>query len=541
MTISSTTAKNQYTANGAQTVFAYQFKVFAQSELEVYLGATLQVSGFAVSNTGSDTGGNVTFSVAPANGTIVTLKRRLPLVQQLDLPTQGAFPSDAVEQQFDRLVMMLLDLDERLGRTLLLSIASTLTGVSLPTPAPGKALGWNSTSDGLTNVEPASGALASAYMATVLAAANADAAQTALGIAPFAKTLFDDADAVTARQTLAIPGHNYAYNPDFGVAMFGTSFSAAAGATFQPVNNDGTILFNRWRLLSDGNDIVDVDAVSIDGKSAIRSVVQTANKRFGYFQIFESRDIKRLFDNGNGKASLSIGAWTTASKVVSKARAIVLSWQGGADSSTRDWVNAWNAQGSNPTPVASWTVEGSVEITLTTTPFTRYALEGVALDTAGTNNLGIFVMIDDTDATVNDELILSEVKFESGEKATPFQPVDLSLEELRCSRYGWVHVSPNTSEPIMMGWAATTSEVSGVIPFPVPMRTVPQVGGSNVAHYTILRANTSLGVSALTSGGPGRYSFRLNFTAASASLTVGEAIEVHHNSANGRLYFDAEI
>jgi hypothetical protein len=204
MTISTTTAKNQYTASGAQTVFAYQFKVFAAAELEVYQGAMLQSSGFVVSNVGNDTGGNVTFAVAPLNGTVVTLKRRLPLVQALDLPTQGAFPSDAVEQQFDRLVMMLLDVDERLGRALLQSIVSTMTGVTLPAPVAGKALGWNGTADGLTNVEPSSGALLSVYMATVAAAADATAAQTLLGGTAVGRALFTAASDAAARATLGV-------------------------------------------------------------------------------------------------------------------------------------------------------------------------------------------------------------------------------------------------------------------------------------------------------------------------------------------------
>jgi microcystin-dependent protein len=204
MTISTTTAKNQYTASGAQTVFAYQFKVFAAAELEVYLGAMLQSSGFVVSNVGNDTGGNVTFAAAPPNGTVVTLKRRLPLVQALDLPTQGAFPSDAVEQQFDRLVMMLLDVDERLGRALLQSIVSTMTGVTLPAPVAGKALGWNGTADGLTNVEPSSGALLSVYMATVAAAADATAAQTLLGGTAVGRALFTAASDAAARATLGV-------------------------------------------------------------------------------------------------------------------------------------------------------------------------------------------------------------------------------------------------------------------------------------------------------------------------------------------------
>lgn len=202
MTISSTTAKNQYTATGVLTVFAYQFKVFDEDDLDVYLDDVLQSSGYLVSDVGEDDGGNVTFSVAPSNGTIVTLLRNQPQVQETELPAQGPFPSEAVENQLDKLVMMILALDERVQRTLLLSIASTLTGLSLPTPEAGKALGWNSGEDGFTNLEPSSGALLSTFMATVGAAADADAAQTALGGTDIGREVFTAPSLILARQAI---------------------------------------------------------------------------------------------------------------------------------------------------------------------------------------------------------------------------------------------------------------------------------------------------------------------------------------------------
>lgn len=202
MTISSDVAKNQSVANGSQTVFVYQFKIFDQAELEVYLGDALQASGFSVSNVGNDNGGNVTFSVPPPNGTIVTRQRKPPLTQPLDLPTQGAFPSDSVEAQLDKLVMQIQYLKSLIDRSLLLAVSSTLTGLALPTPQAGKAIGWDAEADGFTNLEPNSGALASSYMATVLAAADAAAAQIALGGTTVGKSLFTAASDLAARQAI---------------------------------------------------------------------------------------------------------------------------------------------------------------------------------------------------------------------------------------------------------------------------------------------------------------------------------------------------
>lgn len=207
MTISSTTARNRYEANGVTTVFAYQFKIFDEADLKVYADDVLQVSGYTVDGVENDGGGNVTFSTAPANGVIIVLKRQLDIVQPLDLPTQGSFPSDSVEAQFDKIVMMLLDLDERLGRAFIVALSSTLAGgIDVPLPEAGKALGWNSAEDGLTNLEPESGALVSAAMAGPVAAASTSAFLTAVGGTTVGKALFTAATELAARTTLLLDG-----------------------------------------------------------------------------------------------------------------------------------------------------------------------------------------------------------------------------------------------------------------------------------------------------------------------------------------------
>ena len=69
MTVSSTTLKNSYSGNGSTTAFAYNFKVFASSELKVFIRAstgaeTLRSAGtgstdYAVTGVGAASGGTV--------------------------------------------------------------------------------------------------------------------------------------------------------------------------------------------------------------------------------------------------------------------------------------------------------------------------------------------------------------------------------------------------------------------------------------------------------------------------------------------------
>ena len=51
---------------------------------------------------------------------------------------------------------------------------------------------------------------------------------------------------------------NYVINGDFRVAQRGTSFTSATA----PANSDGNYLLDRWIVLSDGNDIVDVSKIA---------------------------------------------------------------------------------------------------------------------------------------------------------------------------------------------------------------------------------------------------------------------------------------
>ena len=65
MTVSTTTLKNSYAGNGSTTVFAYAFKIFASSEIKVYIRTdatgveTLksETTHYTVSNVGADGGG----------------------------------------------------------------------------------------------------------------------------------------------------------------------------------------------------------------------------------------------------------------------------------------------------------------------------------------------------------------------------------------------------------------------------------------------------------------------------------------------------
>jgi len=123
VTVSSTTNKQSYNGNGSQSVFAYTFKIFADTDIKVYVGTALKTlsTHYTLSGVGSSGGGNVTFTAGnlPAAGTgNVTILRSLALTQGVDLINYGKFDAEVVEAQYDKLVMMVQQLQEQTDRTI---------------------------------------------------------------------------------------------------------------------------------------------------------------------------------------------------------------------------------------------------------------------------------------------------------------------------------------------------------------------------------------------------------------------------------------
>ena len=95
------TPRVQYVADGTQAVFAFPFPVFAAGDLQVFLGAAAQSTGFAVDGVGVTGGGTVTFTAPPPAGTTVTLRRRVPVERTTDFLESGPLPASALNREFD--------------------------------------------------------------------------------------------------------------------------------------------------------------------------------------------------------------------------------------------------------------------------------------------------------------------------------------------------------------------------------------------------------------------------------------------------------
>lgn len=106
MTVQVSNSVKYYVGDGSTSTFDYDFIVFNQSHLKVYLGSVEQSTGFTISGIGSQSGGSVVFSVPPVNGTEVILIRDVPFTQLFDYVAYDSFPAEAHERNIDLLVMM---------------------------------------------------------------------------------------------------------------------------------------------------------------------------------------------------------------------------------------------------------------------------------------------------------------------------------------------------------------------------------------------------------------------------------------------------
>ncbi|MAC51784.1 MAG: hypothetical protein CME31_04485, partial [Gimesia sp.] len=117
MTVSTTTRKKSYTANGSTTVFAYDFRIFSDSDLKVYVDGSLKTltTHFTVSGAGDASGGNVTFGSAPADTLSVVILRELPRTQLTDYVDNSALSATSLEDTADKNLMLIQEIDSKAG------------------------------------------------------------------------------------------------------------------------------------------------------------------------------------------------------------------------------------------------------------------------------------------------------------------------------------------------------------------------------------------------------------------------------------------
>jgi hypothetical protein len=238
--VSATDPHIAYTANGSQTVFTVPFLFFANSDLKVYLNGVLRAitTHYTVAGALNESGGTVTFLVAPANGVTVLIVRDLPLALTTHVPPSGPLDIPSLNFQFSRLVAMVQQVEDVFGVASALGNNSAVaSGVVNDSSVPGASV-----KDALNAVAPILSVIfAASYgvSAANSAAANATALSalaTAIGsggkrvVFPNGTILTDTPWNMTARDNLIIEGQG-ASDPDFDTAGTVLVYTGSGSAT----------------------------------------------------------------------------------------------------------------------------------------------------------------------------------------------------------------------------------------------------------------------------------------------------------------------
>ena len=157
MTVSSETAKVDYTGDGTTTTFPVPFYFLEDDHLKVVILAanveTILVLnvGYTVSGAGNPAGGSITTAIAYGPFAQITIVRDVPFTQETDYQPNDPFPAASHEEALDKLTMEAQQLNEELSRSLILPISATAS-TELPMPEANSVIAWNQDADALENV-----------------------------------------------------------------------------------------------------------------------------------------------------------------------------------------------------------------------------------------------------------------------------------------------------------------------------------------------------------------------------------------------------
>ena len=281
MTVQAEDIRVTYECGGVVTDFAFEFKIFAEGDIDVILTddegneTLLTITDdytVADSNGSFESGGTVStvkeidgemVAYAWADGYTITIVLNLALSQETNLPYGASYKSQTIETMVDKLTKICQQLNDAIARTIILTANSALSGLTIPDLEAGKylyavddeTLGWAISVD-------TTALTVSAYIKTLLDDLNSGAAQTTLGISEFVKTLLDDASSAVALKTL--------------LSMFHTSIAKTATYTVTTADRGKLINFD----CTTGNLVADLPAAATAGNGfavAIKKIDASAN------------------------------------------------------------------------------------------------------------------------------------------------------------------------------------------------------------------------------------------------------------------------
>lgn len=142
----------KYIADGETNSFEFNFIIFDENDLKIYIDSVEKLDGFTV-NINEDGTGTVNFTANPVLDQEIVILRNLEVKRVTDFKPYASLKAEDINYELDYLTAVQQDLDERVNRSLKVPLTSEITDLELPIPKAGYALVWNETEDGFENSE----------------------------------------------------------------------------------------------------------------------------------------------------------------------------------------------------------------------------------------------------------------------------------------------------------------------------------------------------------------------------------------------------
>ncbi len=190
MTITTNPARNEYTATAGQTVFNYTFKIYVNTDLNVYVTPDGQEANDATDITtdyvvdtntiGDPAGGFITFNTPLNLNDRVTIVSAIPDDRTTDYQFNGDFLPSTVNNDFDRTVSLVKQLENDVNRTIQFQESQQgASALTLPAPIAGNLIKWKSDLSGFENTDGTDiGGIAQAVADAQAAELGAETAET---------------------------------------------------------------------------------------------------------------------------------------------------------------------------------------------------------------------------------------------------------------------------------------------------------------------------------------------------------------------------
>ena len=161
MTLNANDARNEYTASAGQTVFNYTFKIYASTDLNVYVTPDGQecsssdlTESYTVSGVGLEDGGSITLNTPTVANDLVTIVSAIPSDRTTDYQNNGDFRPDTVNDDFDRTVSLVKQALSAANRSLQFpECQQSVSALTLPSPEALRFVRWKSDLSGMENTD----------------------------------------------------------------------------------------------------------------------------------------------------------------------------------------------------------------------------------------------------------------------------------------------------------------------------------------------------------------------------------------------------